>query len=67
MDKIQFREEMKSRLRTFVLDLIIHSGIYNTGKTLRLYNESLELLKILASARKNCKQTIQQLSNSTNQ
>ncbi len=116
MDKIQFREELKLRLRKFVLDLIklcqeipyskesniitkqllrsgssvyanyraanrarskaeffskisivveeadetemwldllIHSDIYNTPETIRLHNESLEILKIMASARKN--------------
>ncbi len=116
MDKIQFREELKLRLRKFVLDLIklcqeipyskesniitkqllrsgssvyanyraanrarskaeffskisivveeadetemwldllIHSDIHNTPETIRLHNESLEILKIMASARKN--------------
>ena len=116
MDKIQFREELKLRLRKFVLDLIklcqeipyskesniitkqllrsgssvyanyraanrarskaeffskisivveeadetemwldllIHSDIHNTPETIRLHNESLEILKIMATARKN--------------
>jgi len=116
MDKIQFREELKLRLRKFVLDLIklcqeipyskeskiindqllrsgssvyanyraanrarskaeffskmsivveesdetemwldilIHSEISNTAETIRLHNESLEILKIMATARKN--------------
>jgi four helix bundle protein len=116
MDKIQFREELKLRLRKFVLDLIklcqeisyskesniitkqllrsgssvyanyraanrsrskaeffskisivveeadetemwldllIHSDIHNTSETIRLHNESLEILKIMATARKN--------------
>ncbi|MBK6284755.1 MAG: four helix bundle protein [Draconibacterium sp.] len=116
MDKIQFREELKLRLRKFVLDLIklcqeipyskesniitkqllrsgssvyanyraanrarskaeffskisivveeadetemwldllIHSDIRNTPETIRLHNESLEILKIMATARKN--------------
>ena len=115
-DKIKFREEMKSRLRQFVLDLIklcqklprtdeaniiknqllrsgssvyanyraancarskaeffskisivveeadetemwldilIFSEISNTTETIRLHKESLEILKIMASARKN--------------
>lgn len=116
MDKIQFREELKLRLRKFVLDLIklcqeipyskesniitkqllrsgssvyanyraanrarskaeffskisivveeadetemwldllIHSDIHNTPETIRLHNESLEILRIMATARKN--------------
>lgn len=119
MDKIQFREELKLRLRKFVLDLIklcqgipysneskiiinqllrsgssvyanyraanrarskaeffskisivveeadetemwldilIHSDIYNITETIRLHNESLEILKIMATARKNAQQ-----------
>jgi four helix bundle protein len=35
------------------LDLLIHSDIHNTPETIRLHNESLEILKIMASARKN--------------
>jgi four helix bundle protein len=37
------------------LDLLIHSGISNNQETYRLYNESLEILKIMATIRKNSK------------
>lgn len=119
MDKIQFREELKLRLRKFVLDLIklcqeipysmesniitkqllrsgssvyanyraanrarskaeffskisivveeadetemwldllIHSAICNTTESIQLHNKSLEILKIMATSRKNSQQ-----------
>ncbi|MFA9391080.1 MAG: four helix bundle protein [Prolixibacteraceae bacterium] len=34
------------------LDLLIHSNISNTNETKKLYNESLEILKIMATIRK---------------
>lgn len=37
------------------LDLLIYSEISNNEKTLELYNESLEILKIMATIRKNSK------------
>lgn len=35
------------------LDILIHSDIYNTTEAIRLHNESLEILKIMATTRKN--------------
>lgn len=35
------------------LDILIQSDISNTHETIRLHNESVEILKIMASARKN--------------
>jgi four helix bundle protein len=35
------------------LELLIDSNIKNSKETIRLHNESLEILKIMASARKN--------------
>jgi len=41
------------------LDLIIHAEISNNKEaTIKLYNESLELLKIMATIRKNSKKNI---------
>ena len=41
------------------LDLIIHAEISNNKEaTIKLYNESLELLKIMATIRKNSKKSI---------
>lgn len=37
------------------LDLLIHSKISNNPETVKLHNESFEILKIMASARKNTK------------
>ena len=37
------------------LDLLIHSEISNNPETIRLHKESFEILKIMASARKNTK------------
>lgn len=37
------------------LDLLIESNISNTHETKRLHSESLEILKMMASARKNSK------------
>ncbi|NLU39729.1 MAG: four helix bundle protein [Bacteroidales bacterium] len=34
------------------LDLLIHSNISNNSETIKLYNESLEILKIMATIRK---------------
>lgn len=31
------------------LDLLIHSNISNNSETIKLYNESLEILKIMAT------------------
>lgn len=36
-------------------DILIHSEISNTPETIRLHKESFEILKIMASARKNTK------------
>lgn len=37
------------------LDLLIHSNISNNEATINIYNESLEILKIMATIRKNSK------------
>ena len=37
------------------LDLLIYSEISNNEKTIKLYNESLEILKIMATIRRNSK------------
>lgn len=42
------------------LDLLIHSEISNNERTIKLYNESLELLKIMATIRKNSKKNLKQ-------
>lgn len=49
---IEVEEADETEMR---LDLLIDSKISDTAETLRLHQESLEILKIMASARKNTK------------